>query len=334
MGKIRDYIQPKIPSEWTGSRRTYAVMMQEVLDELHQYVKLDWLSEDLRTLIVNTAGKVKGVLNYSEEVQDTGILWIDGSAIKQVTQTFTVSANTPMDSNAIDHFGTLIDAKGYVVTSGGACYPVGHENLAVWKSATGDKFKVQSAVAGTANITVFFTESSDEPSEDTWEYFRNGYVNDAGGNAIGWSANLLTRPNDMTHGYTTYGLASLSNVETDGYMLLYNATGANYYYNSHVCTTNTVTIPSTATKLTVEASRGPKTSNILLALLPDNAPNTMDDTNGGQVSGWISPTTSAALYSMNLAEGIAGSSTNRIIVNFRGKADEYRAEYITKVYFE
>lgn len=333
MAKIRDYIVPKIPAEWTGNRRTYAVMLQEVLDELHQYVKEDWLSEALRQKI-NGGNGIKSLVDYSEEVQDTGVLWVDGNSIKQVTQSFTVAADNAMDSNPIDHFGTLIDAKGYVITSSGACYPVGHENLQVWKSGTGDTFKVQSGVGGTAYITVYYTEAEDTPTSDTWEYFRNGYVNDAGGVQIGWSANLLTRPNDMTHGYTVYGLASLANVETDGYMLLYDATGANNYYNSHVCTTNTVSIPADATKLVVEASRSALQSNILLALLPDNAPNTMDASNGGQVSGWISPTTSAALYSMTLEEGIAGSSTNRIIVNYRGKGDQYRAEYITKVYFE
>lgn len=337
----RDYIQPKIPGDWKGAERTYAIMLQNVLDDLHLPIKEEWLAASILQKLNNITSidDYNASQSYTTDIADTGLTWIDGSAIKRVTQEIEVTANTAADSETIDNLGTIIRIDGSVVTAAGACFPIGHASsggeVNVWKPAGSTVFKVLSTVSGTAYITVWYVEGEVQPSTDTFVFFNDGYTDyEDGGGQIAWGANQLTRPNNPTQGYTAYGAATLEYVSTNGYMLLYNNTGANYYYNSHVCTANIIHIPSTATALKVIAARGANTCQMNIALLPNDAPDSMDISNGGAISTFFTLSTTKTEYSLAVDSSMQGTDLYRIVVNFRGKGDVYRQAQITKVYFE
>lgn len=336
---MRDYVQPKIPGNWQGGERTYANMLQDVLDDLHMPIREDWLSKELQGKLkeIDTIPK-QNTQDYSEEAKDTGLLWTDGSKIYRVTQEVSIAANVETDGDSIENFGVLIKAEGYVITSAGACYPVGCNNgtvsVNVWKNANADTYRILSSVSGTAHITVYYVEGEVTPTTDTYIFFDNGYTRDGNDQAIAWGANQLTRPSDSTHGYTTLGAASLERAESQGYLWLYTNTVSSYYYNSHVCTANLIHIPSDATKLKVTAARGPNPIQIALGLLPNDAPNSMDVSEGGKISTYFTLTTTQTEYILALDNSMQGSDSYRIVVNMRGKGDVYRSAQIYKVEFE
>lgn len=337
----RDYIVPKIPSEWRGSERTYANMLQNVLDDLHMPVKEEWLSDALRDklqAIADEGGSAKQ--SYSEETQDTGLYWIDGSPIKRVTQVFNVPANVVTDSNTIENLLALIRVEGYVLTGAGACYPVGHAassgEVNVWKTANSNVFKVLSTVGGTAYITVWYIEGEAPVTEDTFIFFNDGYTEYAGGGQIAWGANQLPRPGNMTQGFPANGKATLDRVATHGVLQMWSdiGTGTHFNCNSHVCTAQLVHIPASASKLTVSAQRGPNGAYMSIALLPENAVNSMSTDNGGKISTFFSVLTTPKDFSLDLDSSMLGSDDYRIVINFRGNDDAYRWLQVRKVLFE
>ena len=335
----RDYIQPKIPSEWRGAERTYALMVQNVFDDLHMPIQESWLSDSLVKKIDGSSGSGSSAsADYSETEREVG-KWLDGAQIYcQTVIVENMTANLTAGVG-ISPVGNLLDVKGFVKASNGACYPVngGSDSVSVlaWKPADGNnQLYVRSSVAGTGYFTFYYTYGEPAPITENSIFFNDGYVED-GGVQIPWGANQLTRPNDSTHGYTSNGYATLDQVSTNGRMVLYNGTGGTvYYYNSHVCTANLIHIPANATKLIVKASRGPQSCQINLALLPNDAPNSMDVSNGGVISTFYTLTTTPTDYSLYLDELMPNSDDYRIVINFRGKSDVYRAAYITKVFFE
>lgn len=336
---FRDYIQPRIPSDWKGAERTYAIMLQNVLDDLHLLIREDWLTKELRQKINNGGSSDQSVKqDYSEDVQDTGIKWLDGAAIKRVTQEIEVTSGTAADSQSIENLGALIRVEGYVLTGAGACYPVGMDSgsvaVNVWKPANSDKFKVLSDISGTAYITVYYVEGEAPVTQDTLIFFNDGYTEYEGGGVIAWGANQLTRPNNSSQGYTTNGMATLDGVTTDGRMALYTATGANYYYNSHVCTAQLIHVPASASRLIVKAARNVNACQINIALLPNDAPNSMDVSEGGKITTFFTLTTVPTDYALDLDAEMLGSDDYRIVINLRAKGDLYRAAWITKVMFE
>ena len=338
---MRDYIQPKIPSAWTGQERTFANMLISVLDDLHMPITEEWLSTRLRDALTSAGKSSK---DYDEESDDTGISWIDGSPILRTTLEIEVTANTAAESESIKNLNALIRVEGFVMTSAGACYPVGSGNgsieVNVWKNAGSDKIKVLSGASGTAYITAYYTQGEAPVTQDTFVFFNDGYVKPEGGSEnIAWATSddatpIFARPSDSSHGYTTDGHATLDSVETNGYLLLYCSSGSNYFYNSYVCTEQPVHIPASAEKLNVKGAKGPNGCQISIALLPGNAPNSMDASNGGKVSTFYTLTSVPTDYSLPLEEAMKGSDDYRILINFRGKGDLYRKAQITRVYFE
>ena len=166
------------------------------------------------------------------------------------------------------------------------------------------------------------------PAEST--LFDNGWIY-----GISWSGNLLTRPQ-----YTTLGTYDFSQVTANGFMSLTitSQSGyANVNHNCHVCTTNLITVPSGATKAKVTLRRNSFVNPyVIWGLLPDNAPDSMSTSAGGQLSsattlGNVDWTT----LTLTLSAGIAGSQL-RAIVNLRGKGNdsEYQTIDIKKFWFE
>lgn len=156
--------------------------------------------------------------------------------------------------------------------------------------------------------------------------FDSGYVD-----GIGWSANLLTRPN-----YTTYTTASLSAVETDGIMKLSINSGSNQNlsYNCHVATTDKITIPANATKMIVRAKRAAGTQAILkFGLLGDDYVNSCTGT-GGVMTGVIYTLAADTDHELTLPAGFAGSSAYRAVINIQDAGGTTRGINISKVWFD
>jgi len=171
-----------------------------------------------------------------------------------------------------------------------------------------------------------------------YDYTEMQKISISGDNAfykdISWSGNLLPRPNYTSDTVTNY---SFEDVESLGSMNLTvgdNGSGS-LSYNSHICTTNLITIPRTATKMKVLMERNNPTGTYLkLALLPANASNSMDISNGGVLE-TFTPSKGVGTYQMNLASGMAGTKLYRAVINIQGPRDtEYALYRIYRVWFE
>ena len=174
------------------------------------------------------------------------------------------------------------------------------------------------------------------PGPTAGTLFDNGWVS-----GIAWSGNALTRPQ-----YTSLGSYSFANVDSDGYMKLTVASNNDYSnvnHNCHVCTSELITVPSGATKMKVIACQTRGAGSFLygpvyikFGLLTQNPINSMDDTNGGQLSSITEVTTTEqTTYELTLASGIAGNSW-LAVVNMRrtAKQSEPGNLFIYKVWFE
>ena len=279
-------------------------------------------------------------VHFSEEAQYTGLNWIDGSKIYRITQAINAAAGTVTNGEAVANLNTLISVVGFEVLSSGAIYPLGFQgsngDIKIWKDANANYISVLTQETATIYATLYYSASATATPEvpEVFDFFDNGYTNDADSQQIGWSANLLTRPSGGVDGYTVNGIARLDRVETDGYMYCYISTGSNFYYNAHVCTTNLIHIPTNALKLTVRAARTVNSCQMKIALLPADAPNSMDTSNGGVISTYFTLTNAQADYSIDVPANMRNTDLYRIVVNIRGYGDAYRQANFYKVKFE
>lgn len=162
--------------------------------------------------------------------------------------------------------------------------------------------------------------------------FDNGWI---GG--VEWAGNMLPRPN-----YTAIASYSFGNVDSDGYMKLTVASESGYSdipYNCHVCTAQPVTVPAGATKMCVSVRQnlsGNPNMYLKFGLLTADCVNSMDDTNGGQLSEiTLTSGTTLTTYELALNSGIAGGEFYAVVNARRtGKAAASRSLEIYKVYFE
>lgn len=152
-------------------------------------------------------------------------------------------------------------------------------------------------------------------------------------NGISWSGNLLERPLYTSSSVTFY---KFDEVTTNGIMKLQvgENSGGTLSYNSHVCTTQKITIPYGVTKMKVMINRSPATGTYLkIALLPDAATNSMDTSNGGVLETY-SPSNGSAIYDLTLASGMNGSTLYRPVINIQGPRNaNYSVFSILKVWF-
>lgn len=161
--------------------------------------------------------------------------------------------------------------------------------------------------------------------------FDNGWI---GG--ISWAGNLLPRPQ-----YTSVGTYSFAYVEDGGYMrLTINSESgySNVNHNCHVCTAQPITVPAGATKLCVwvkaQSIAAPQIY-MSFGLLTAGCVNSMDATNGGQLSAITAPDSVLTKYELALDSGIAGGQYYAIINARRtAQAASSRSLDIYKVSFE
>lgn len=156
---MRDYIPPVIPSEWTGSRKRFALMLKETLDELHEPIREEWLSNSLRDMV--SYGGKSSVRDYSTTPQSTGAKWIDGRNIFKVTVVGYVQNDSPHVID-IDNIDSVIAQEGFIVGTSGSQKPIG-EFIYVSKQSENSRFRiVANNVSGTAYVTIYYVLSESE----------------------------------------------------------------------------------------------------------------------------------------------------------------------------
>lgn len=170
-----------------------------------------------------------------------------------------------------------------------------------------------------------------------FDYYNMQQISVSGDNVlykdISWSGNLLERPNYTASSVTNY---SFEDAETLGCMKLIHTgkVSGSISYNSHVCTTNLVTIPRSATAIKLFMNRNSVANTVLkFGLLPENAANSMDTTAGG-VMDTIYPTNGDNTYTVNLGTGMAGNKY-RAVINIQAAGNINDAIFrIYRVWFE
>ena len=182
--------------------------------------------------------------------------------------------------------------------------------------------------------TLVFQKGGPSPGPTGWTLFDHGWVD-----GFNWTGNYLPRPP-----YTSIASYNFSNVDTGGYMKLEIDTSYQYSpvnQNCHVCTIGLITVPAGATKMRVNVTPSSFPGEfsyvptyLKFGLLTPDCVNSMDDTNGGQLS-QIIEVTSATNYDLTLDNGIAGNSWIAV-VNARATAQGPNATSLSiyKVWFE
>lgn len=157
--------------------------------------------------------------------------------------------------------------------------------------------------------------------------FDHGYVD-----GVSWDGNVLTRPQ-----YTNYGYYSFDKVASYGYMRIYTTNASSSYnHNAHVITSSAVIVPPGAVNMKVSASKRLNMPSLYMVfgVLPSNAPDSYDTTNGGQLSvSYEVSSNEETIYSLPLDASVKGQSLYPII-NGRGLANAVRDLLIYKVWFE
>lgn len=162
--------------------------------------------------------------------------------------------------------------------------------------------------------------------------FDNGWIS-----GISWAGNLLPRPV-----YTSIASYSFGYVESDGYMQLSISSQSSYSnvnHNCHVCTSEAITVPAGATVMRVTVRQNLSGSPLMylkFGLLTADCVDSMDDTNGGQLSSVLGLSgTAQATYDLTLNSGIAGNSFYAVVNARRtAQAAAARSMEIYKVWFE
>lgn len=199
----------------------------------------------------------------------------------------------------------------------------------------GIPIEIRDAILSTSLSTAYYTS--------TRTYFWNDAdltkLSVSGNNAfyedVSWSGNLLTRENYTSTTVTNY---SFANVESSGYMYLNCGDGGSssgtLYYNSHVCTTNTITIPTGVTKLYVKIARSPASVQMRIGLIDQNATTAFDYTTGDGVQGIFDPTAGTDVYSIDVGNR-TGATNYRIVISIRAQRQTvYGSFNILSVWFE
>lgn len=161
--------------------------------------------------------------------------------------------------------------------------------------------------------------------------FDNGWVS-----GISWSGNALPREQ-----YTSVATYSFGYVDSEGYMRLTVNSASSYsnvQHNCHVCTSGLITVPAGATKMLVNVRATASTSPEIyfkFGLVTQDCVAATDATNGGQLSAWLSPSTTATNYEITLDNGIAGNQFIAVVNARRtAQASAARSLEIYKVWFE
>lgn len=190
-----------------------------------------------------------------------------------------------------------------------------------------------------ANIEIETMNLSDiekpiDPSREIYLLYDETYVFD-----IDWAGNSFPR-----QPYTGAGKYSLEHASgssgAGGYLLLYisGSTGAEVLYNTHVATVDRVRIPSDATRICITTKYVELPVNIVIALLPPNAPNSMSATSGGHVYNQTAAYSDWHEHLFMLPQEFAGSDEFKVVINAVGTSgrgiDGRRNLQIKKIWFE
>jgi len=155
--------------------------------------------------------------------------------------------------------------------------------------------------------TLVYQRGSSPPTPSSGILFDNGWVT-----GIEWAGNQLPR-----QPYTSLGSYSFTNVPS-GHMDLTVESRNSYssvLHNCHVCTASPVRVPASATSLHVQvAFRTSESAGeaMIFGLLPANCPNSMDASNGGQLS-TVVPAYNLTEFTMAFESGIANTDLYAVV---------------------
>lgn len=162
-----------------------------------------------------------------------------------------------------------------------------------------------------------------------WTLYDRGYVE-----GVNWSGNRL--PHQNYYNASVCG-ADFSHAEESagGYMRLTIDGTYSLQYNTHVCGSAAVTVPSTATKMKVVVEKGVYKVLMRFGLLTEDCVNSMNATNGGVLTSTTYVDTSGEqTFELTLPQGIAGGSWVPVINMFQTPTNSLYELKIHKVWFE
>lgn len=182
-------------------------------------------------------------------------------------------------------------------------------------------------ISGNLIYELTVKDSYEHTSTSMLFLFDNGLVV-----GYGWETNAFTRPV-----YT--GTAGGTVNTNDLTIKMPGVTGSNSLsFNAHMCTTETISIPASASTLNVRASKLTATATYLqFGMLPTNAPNSYSTANGGQLSDEFALTTDETVYTMPLSDAVKIAANMKCIINARAnmkKGVTAASAIITSVWFE
>lgn len=176
-------------------------------------------------------------------------------------------------------------------------------------------------------VTGLYTSKPEpEPSEITYLYDKGaveGYT---------FVSNGFPRPN--------YKGGASGKFETNYmYINLPALTGSTLIpFNAHVCTSAVVTVPTGATKLKVLAKKTSATNTLLnFGMLPTNALTSYYKSNGGQLSGDKTLTTTETVYEITLTDAVKSATNMKCVINAKAymkKGTAAANAIIYQVWFE
>lgn len=166
-------------------------------------------------------------------------------------------------------------------------------------------------------------ETPDTPETPEQEYmvlYDNGFVD-----GVEWTVNTLPREGQTSSAYTY--------LSGEGLFTVYFGGSGTNPFNAHYITQKPIVVPKNATTMNIEAHILIGTCTANFGLLPADAPSSVDASNGGQMSGYVSVSSGVgAKLSITLDESVKGTSNLYAVVNGRGQPG--RRICFTKVWFE
>lgn len=183
---------------------------------------------------------------------------------------------------------------------------------------------------GTSVVKAIYLGTSLIWENALWVLYNNGLIS-----GVTWSGNVLPREQ-----YTGSGKVNSATLTSGNYMQAFIDTSASstaVSQNSHIISTDPITVPINATTLKVQASYTSGQPSMNFGLLPSNAPTSVSTANGGQLTGYQLVTTSKIDYSLTLNDSIKGTNNFYLVINCKGNSGSgtpRRNLNIHKIWFE
>lgn len=180
--------------------------------------------------------------------------------------------------------------------------------------------KINNGVKPDTPDTPDTPETPETPEQEYMVLYDNGFVD-----GVEWTVNTLPR-----EGQTTMASTYLSG---NSQFTIYNGGTGTNNHNAHYITKEPIVVPKNATTMNIETHILVGGCGANFGLLPADAPTSVDTSNGGQLSGYITVDTGASkTLSITLDDSVKG--TNNLYAVINGRLIGGRRICFTKVWFE